>query len=629
MPQISIIIRTFNEEKHIGNLLDAIKSQTYQDYEIILVDSGSTDQTLSLAADKCSQIIQVASRDFTFGHSLNRGCRAAKGDFFVIISAHAYPVNQTWLQTLINHFCNEKVAIVYGRHIGARGTKFSEKRDFERFFGESEEKKHPLPYFVNNANSAIRASFWKEMPYDEYLTGLEDIAWAKQVSGKGLKIVYAPQAAVHHIHEESWPQIYNRYRREAIAAKRLGIPAPPFGSPSKKVFVRNIFQDIKMTGRELSLARLKEILLFRFYQWRGAWQGWNKDALIDINKERSSLFFSGANHGVVIKDKQKAQFEETPVPEVKPGDVLIQVAYTGICTTDLEVYEGTLGYYQQGIAKYPIIPGHEFSGVIAQAGANVKDFKTGDRVVGECILSCRSCAHCHSGAHTACPARKEVGVMNYHGAYARFIVLPALYVHKIPSNLDLKTAALVEPLAVVLRGIRRLGSRLKSQSNCAVIGAGPIGNFCAQVLAKEGHRVIVFNRSEERLNFLRAIVNVSRMLDNLGQFDVIIEASGNAEALKIVLAQSRTDSTILLLGFPYAALNYNFENIVGQEKVIIGSVGGACEDFEAALNILPTLNTAPFTQKLFSLEQFNEAWNLHRSAKYLKVMFDVQGKDLS
>ena len=624
MPEVSIIVRTFNEERHIGNLLHAIRGQNYQDYEIILIDSGSTDRTLEIATPRCNRVIQIASRDFTFGYSLNAGCKEAQGDFFVIISAHAYPVGTQWLRSLLTHFADPNVAMVYGRHIGAQTTKFSERRDFERYFGPGPAANHPLPYFSNNANSAIRASCWKEYNFDESLTGLEDINWARGMMKRGNKVQYEPNAAVYHIHEEIWPQVYNRYRREAIAARRIGIPRPPFATPSARFFLERVFGDVVAQARHFSLKGLKEIFQFRYNQWKGTRQGWYRDANISIEKERGALFFSGVNMRVVVIDKKNARLEESPVPSVKPGDVLINVAYTGVCATDVEVYEGTLGYYQEGRAQYPITPGHEFSGTIARVGANVKNFNVGEKVVGECVLSCRECTYCDSGSYAACKDRKEVGVMNYHGSYAQFIVLPAMYVHKIPEGLDLKTASLAEPLAVVLRGIRRLGSRLKARSNCAVVGAGPIGNLAAQVLVKYGHRVTVFNRREARLKHLKDMMRVSTTLDALEQFDVIIEASGNQEALKTVLAQSRTDATILLLGFPYASMNYNFEQIVGQEKVIVGSVGGAREDFEVALAILPTLNTAPFTQTTFRLSDFAKAWETHRSAEQLKVILKVQ-----
>lgn len=623
MPRVSIIIRTFNEEKHLGNLLRAIKEQNYQDYEIILVDSGSTDRTLEIARANCDRIIQIQSRDFTFGYSLNVGCRQSQGDYFVIISAHATPIDAHWLTNIIAPFENEQVAMVYGRHIGAQETKYSEKRDFEKYFGTLEDNKHPLPHFANNANSAIRARVWQSHHFNEYLTGLEDLDWSRWAQEQGFKVKYAPGAAVYHIHQESWPQVYNRYRREAIAARKLGIARPPFATHHLKTFARNIISDVGASRNDFSLARLKEIAHFRYHQWRGTRQGWKKDGQIDIDKEHGALYYSGANQGVMISGPNQAILKDLPIPEVKPGDVLIKVAYVGVCGTDLEVYDGSLGYYQRGLASYPIVPGHEFSGEVSAVGANVSDFAVGDRVVGECILSCGSCARCKNDSHIACAARKEVGVMNYHGAYANFIVLPDKHVHKIPEQLDLKTACLAEPLAVVLRALRRVENRMKSASHCAVIGAGPIGNLAAQVLNNQGQQVTVFNRSKFRLDFLNKNIITEQAIHNLEQYDLIVEASGNVQALEDVLSKSRTDATIVLLGFPYGNITYNFEDLVGHEKVILGSVGGANQDFKRALEILPKLDTVEFTKTVLPLSEFAKGWDLHRSKEQVKVLFKV------
>src|SRR3989338_8795603 len=165
-PETSIIIRTFNEEKHLGNLLWAIKKQNYKDYEIIIVDSGSTDNTLKIAKDlQCNHILKIESRDFTFGYSLNIGCERAEGEYLVFVSAHVVPADNQWLEIILKPLRDEKVAMVYGRQIGSKTSKFSEKKDFERIFGNSSA-------YPNNANSAVKKNLWRKHHFDEYLFGL-------------------------------------------------------------------------------------------------------------------------------------------------------------------------------------------------------------------------------------------------------------------------------------------------------------------------------------------------------------------------------------------------------------------------------------------------------------------------
>ncbi len=622
MPKTSIIVRTFNEEKHLGNLLQSIKNQNYSDYEVLVVDSGSTDRTLDIAEKFSAKIIEIKSRDFTFGYSLNIGCQNARGEYIVMVSAHALPFNNKWLSNLIKHFDDKNVAMVYGKQIAAGNTRLSEKRDFKRLFGDSLLRFNGSSYYANNANSAIRKKLWQEYNFRQDLFGLEDLEWAKHMIEKKYSVVYEPESIIYHIHDEDWNQVYNRYRREAIAARQIGLLNPPQANPSILWLVENIIKDLMLFFSELSFFHLKDIIHFRYTQWLGTRNGWYHPANADFDK--LILHYPSSNYGVVISDKSQAKFKEIPLPEMKPGDALIKVAYVGVCRTDLEVFDGTLGYYNNGMAEYPIIPGHEFSGTIAKIGANNRhNCKAGDRVVGECILSCGECSYCLKGSSIACKERKEVGVMNYNGAYAKYIVLPANHVHKIPDEVDFKTATLAEPLAVVLRALRRVPDQtIKNKSKCAIIGAGPIGHLCAQVLLNLGHDVVVFDKNQNRLEFLAEQVKTLQELKDLNQFDLIVEATGSEQALEQVLEQSRTGSTLLVLGFPYGQIKYNFEDVVGNEKFIIGSVGGASQDFKKALEMLPQIDTSNFTKTVLPLSQFSKAWNYQHSLKYLKILLE-------
>lgn len=601
----------------MAELLRAIRQQNYKDYEILIIDSGSSDRTLEIARELADSVLQIENRDFTFGYSLNMGCKNAKGKYLVFISGHTTPVDNNWLGTLIAPFEDEKVAMVYGRQIGNRDTKFSEKRDFEKLFGRASFKLEDSLFYANNANSAIKKDLWEKHPFDEYLFGLEDIEWTKHVFQEGMLVKYEPKASVYHIHQEKWAQVFNRYRREAIAAARIGLRRPINVRTNPLWLLLNIFQDVFASVPNFSLKRLEEIGRFRYYQWKGTRQGWFHDKEIDLNRDKYSLFYPATNKAVVIRGKNRAELEDVSLPEARPGDILIGVNYVGVCRTDLEVLDGSLGYYRDGAASYPIIPGHEFSGTIVRVGANNRyreRFKVGEKVVGECILS--------KGINSP---RQEVGVINYNGAYAQFIIMPGQNIHHIPEGLDLKIACLAEPLAVVLRAIRRAEHRLSPETKIAIIGAGSIGNFCAQVLAMNGHKVTVFDKNKERLGFLRGTAETSSSLESLQGFDLIIEATGSAEVLTKVLKESKVNSTLLLIGFPYGQMSYNFENIVGQEKVIIGSVGGDPQDFNAALKILPKLDTKPFVQSIRSLEKFTEAWKMQKSNNPpLKIILKIQ-----
>lgn len=611
MTETSIIIRTYNEEKHIGNLLEALKSQKYTDYEVIVVDSGSTDKTLEIVKKYPVKILNIETRDFTFGYALNVGCKEAKGKYLVMVSAHVLPKNNHWLGNLVAPFKDEKVAMVYGRHLPVTQTKFSEKQDFKRLFlSDPVNSNVPLEY-ANNANSAIRKSLWEKRQFDEYLFGLEDIDWARHFLKLGYVVRYEPAAAIHHIHEEAWHQVFNRYRREAIAAVRIGLKHPTQARTNVFWFLWRLAHDFLASFPNWPPQRFEEIVRFRYYQWKGSKLGWKQGKYVNLERDRNEFFYPITSKSVVIKGRNEAKFEELALPEMKPGDVLIKVDYVGICRTDLEVLEGSLGYYRDGIASYPIVPGHEFSGTIVRIGSNNKfqeRFKIGDHIVGECILS-RSALD-----------RREVGVINYNGAYSTHIVMPGDAIHKVPENLDQKKAALAEPTAVVLRALRRIKHRMNAEDMVAVVGAGPIGFLCAQVLAIQGYAVSVFDKNEERLNLLKNKVGeVSLAIKNIDKFGVIIEATGSKEVLEQVIKESRNDVTIMLLGFPYGDVSYNFEDLVGKEKVFAGSVGGDSEDFPQALKILPGIEIPDAVYTVMPLNQFEKAWDIHRTSKYLKI----------
>jgi glycosyltransferase involved in cell wall biosynthesis len=154
-PETSVIIRTFNEEKFLPDLLAAIERQAYRDHETLVVDSGSMDRTREIAAQKADKLLAIESRDFTFGHSLNAGIQPTSGKYIVIASAHTLPFDEHWLGNLIKPLHDDTTAMVYGRQLGGRSSNFSEAQDMRRTFGLQRRVLHPPRFFANNANSAV------------------------------------------------------------------------------------------------------------------------------------------------------------------------------------------------------------------------------------------------------------------------------------------------------------------------------------------------------------------------------------------------------------------------------------------------------------------------------------------
>jgi rhamnosyltransferase len=276
----SIVIRAFNEEKHLGKLLSGIQMQHYPS-ETILVDSGSTDGTLEIAGQYPVKILQIDASEFSFGRSLNRGIAASNGELVVIISAHCYPVYPDWLDQLLAPFQDETVAVSYGKQRGAESNHFSEQQFFRTYFPDHSQPNQGQPY-THNANAAIKRSLWERHPYDEELTGLEDIAWSSWAREEGYKIAYVSDAEITHVHEETYRQIHNRYKREAVAMKQI--------LPQSQFTLRNMFgmvlhtvlSDASQARREGVLFRqLLDIFRYRLVQYYGTWQGYRYSGKID------------------------------------------------------------------------------------------------------------------------------------------------------------------------------------------------------------------------------------------------------------------------------------------------------------------------------------------------------------
>jgi glycosyltransferase involved in cell wall biosynthesis len=273
--RVSIIIRCFNEERHIGTLLEHAYDQTVRNPQVIVVDSGSTDGTLNMVARFPVELVRINPEDFTFGYSLNQGCRVAVGTYLVIASAHVVPCQRDWLSRLIGPFADPRVGLVYGRQVGDERTKFSEHQLFTKQFPPHSNPHQQTP-FCNNANAAIRRSLWLQHPYDEQLPGLEDLAWAKWVVEGGYRVAYSAEAGVIHIHEESPARIERRYMREAIALKRIFPDSHVTFAEFVKLLTSNIGRDLLAAFRRGKLvARFFEILMFRCMQYWGTYRGMN------------------------------------------------------------------------------------------------------------------------------------------------------------------------------------------------------------------------------------------------------------------------------------------------------------------------------------------------------------------
>lgn len=307
----SIVIRAFNEAKHLPRLFDGIGQQTVEDVEIVLVDSGSTDSTVDIAKSYGAKIVRISPDEFTFGRSLNIGIQAATSELIVIASAHIYPVYPDWLECLLRPFENEKIALVYGKQRGASRSNFSEHQIFRQWFPNVNKQSQNSP-FCNNANCAIRKTLWKTHPYDETLTGLEDLAWANWAQNAGYTISYVAQAEIVHIHDERPYDVLKRYRREAMAFKRIfpesHFNVYDFARLTVTNIVSDLFQAIQKGQFWISVV---SIFWFRYMQFLGTYQGYRQSGPVTQHLRQTFYYPHWSNTDADARDVEPIEYPES------------------------------------------------------------------------------------------------------------------------------------------------------------------------------------------------------------------------------------------------------------------------------------------------------------------------------
>ncbi|PKP81535.1 MAG: glycosyl transferase family 2 [Alphaproteobacteria bacterium HGW-Alphaproteobacteria-18] len=290
----SIIIRALNEAKWLGKALESCTQQTLPEdvkLELILVDSGSTDETIKIAKRHGCRILHISKTDFTFGRSLNVGCDGAAGDILVFISAHCIPSDPNWLANLIAPLRDGTCDYVYGGQHGLEGvTRFSEEQVFAHYFPAESDLKQ-AGFFCNNANAAITRKAWAPIRFDEEVTGLEDMVLAKAIVAGGGQIGYVADAGVTHIHEETYRQVRRRYFREALTMRDI-MPEVQFNLfDLVRCFMAGVTHDLVEAAQErVFWKELAGIFAFRFSQYWGTYRGHNEHRTLSRSQKQGYYY---------------------------------------------------------------------------------------------------------------------------------------------------------------------------------------------------------------------------------------------------------------------------------------------------------------------------------------------------
>jgi len=300
----------------------------------------------------------------------------------------------------------------------------------------------------------------------------------------------------------------------------------------------------------------------------------------------------------ILKNKYELSIENVHIPEIKNDEVLVKVSFVGICGTDIEMYEKKTFFN----FDFPIIIGHEWSGVIEKVGECVKDFKAGDKVVGDCHIGCGKCRTCISGYYENCDEGIiGVGCSNlWGGALREYINMPARHVYKIPEKLSLIEAAMVEPSVIASYSVDVVG--ICKGDIVLVTGTGAIGFFAAQYAKYCGAgKVILIGRNDIKLSLAKKMaidetINLKTQdlfkeigkLTNSKGVNVSIETSGNINALYDVFKLTGKFGRISIVGcYTENLTNINIGDFISKDLLIkfIGSTGGG-KNFKRMLYFL-------------------------------------------
>ncbi|MDZ4310088.1 MAG: alcohol dehydrogenase catalytic domain-containing protein [Cypionkella sp.] len=319
----------------------------------------------------------------------------------------------------------------------------------------------------------------------------------------------------------------------------------------------------------------------------------------------------------VLIAPQCFELRDVSMPVIGPEDALIRISRTGICGTDVHIFNG-----HYAADRLPLIPGHEFCGTIAAYGANVKHLSEGQRVVADINIGCGTCYWCRRNEILNCPTMTQVGI-GRDGAFAEYVAMPARLVIPAPVGISDAVLALTEPVACVVRAARK--AQVSFGQSVVVLGAGPIGNLHVQMMRLVGAApIIVADLSEDRCQMARVAgadatvsdpdqlhARVMALTQGRGA-DVVIESVGSPRLYATAQTLIRKGGHIAFFGLtgPDQSLHVDILRTILEENSLKGSVAGMGEDMHDALTLLAhgRFKTDAFTAASYPLDDIQTAF---------------------
>lgn len=333
----------------------------------------------------------------------------------------------------------------------------------------------------------------------------------------------------------------------------------------------------------------------------------------------------------VVKENTNEAFRimEVPVPCIEDDEILVKVICTGICGTDLPIFEGVRK------VDMPFIPGHEFSGTVEKIGDKVIGFRIGDRVSGSIVIGCGECYYCKNDLETLCCNIVETGI-HVNGSFAQYIKIPSKVTHKIADKVSFEQAACVDPLASAYRMTNK--ALIKASDTVVVFGSGPIGLFVIQLLKMMHTKKIILIGSEnddfklevgKKLGADYSInVNVEDHVERIKLYndgllaDKVIEAVGKEPVVDMCLDAVKKNGLVSTGGIFKDSVRFNYSKIVRNEITVTGSICYTSNEFKKCLKLLEKgyISTDLIITHKFKLDEMGLALETIKSKKALKVL---------
>jgi threonine dehydrogenase-like Zn-dependent dehydrogenase len=316
----------------------------------------------------------------------------------------------------------------------------------------------------------------------------------------------------------------------------------------------------------------------------------------DLESDRYEYFYREANEQVVIRGDGSTNLERSPLPRLRPNEVLIQTDCVGV-TTEFEN-----GEYQD---KDQIIPSGNYVGTVAEIGANANSVEVGDTVVGSTTFGCGLCHHCSEGNDRACEDPVKLGIDTETGAHAKFVPVPSNHVYQLPENATPKQGTLVRTLAKVSTELDKAGALVSDGSSGLVIGDTPIGRIATQIFDHEHEYDIDQTANRE-------------YLDDVSAYKLIVDTTGDPLTVERYLQRSKAGTVVLLLGTGYGDITLPDGCL--NEITIINPGRSSFDELDRGIELLSIVEMESILDGTYSLEAYETAWQAAAERERMPVI---------